>query len=378
MTVAIVSGALGNKPGNGGNAWSRLGWVLGLRRLGFDVWFVEQIDFDGRPGDSPQVAFAADVAGAFGLDCHMGLIDSSGTGLWGVEPGVLEDVAAEAELLVNISGHLTVPALKKPARCRVYLDDDPGYTQMWTVSGHGGARLDDHDLYLTFGTNIGQPSCPVPTAGLTWHPVLPPVVLDFWPEMPTSGLDRFTTVGSWRGPYGPVTFGDTTYGLKVHEFRRFLELPGRTGLPFEAALDFAPEDGRDRAEMSRHGWVLKDPADASSTPERFRQYVQSSGAEFSAAQGIYVQTQSGWFSDRTARYLASGRPALVQDTGIGRAIPAGDGLVTFTTLEEAAAGALAIAADHEHHCRAARALASGYLDSDVVLRGVLELAQVAP
>jgi hypothetical protein len=169
-----------------------------------------------------------------------------------------------------------------------------------------------------------------------------------------------------------VTFGGRTYGLKVHEFRKCIDLPRRVPAEFELALDIHPSEVDDLALLRSHGWRLADPVRVASTPEAFRDYVKSSSAECSVAQGVYVDTNSGWFSDRTTRYLASGRPALVQDTGFGDQLPCGKGLVPFCTVDEAAAGARRIAADYAGHCAAARAIAERCFDSDVVLGRLLD------
>jgi hypothetical protein len=196
------------------------------------------------------------------------------------------------------------------------------------------------------------------------------VVLDDWP-VANVGFSGFTTVASWRGAYGRVEHQGTTYGLKAHEFRKLVELPEQVELPFEIALDISDADAGDRQLLQRHGWRLVDPRAAAGTPESFRDYVRGSGAEFSVAQGIYVETCSGWFSDRTTRYLAAGRPALIQDTGFTRTIPAGEGLVPFSTLPQAVAGAKRIAADYAVHCAAARSVAEELFDSDRVLADLL-------
>jgi hypothetical protein len=202
-------------------------------------------------------------------------------------------------------------------------------------------------------------------------------VLEHWPAVPTLELERFTTIASWRGTYGPVEYEGKTFGLKVHEFRKFLELPQRAPGRFEVALDIHPDDAADRERLLQHGWVLTDPVEASGDPERFRSYIQASGAEFSVAQGIYVATNSGWFSDRTVRYLASGKPVLVQDTGFSRTLPASEGLVAFRTLDEAAAGATMIITDYERHARAARTIAEEFFDSDKVLGNLVEQLGIA-
>jgi hypothetical protein len=378
VTVALVSGAVANKPGNGGATWTRLNWALGLRELGFDVHFVEQLG-SSHPGGA---AYFTSVMAEFGMAAASTLLSPEGSTVAGLSLGELSDLAADAELLVNISGHLTVPQLKEPVRIRVYVDLDPGFTQIWHASGIEGSRLDGHDYWFTVGENVGRGGCVVPTGdgSVEWRPIRQPVVLEQWPVAPPSleGFGRFTTVGSWRGPYGPLEHDGRTYGIKAHEFRRFLELPHHVAAPFELALDIHPADAEDRAALEEHGWRLVEPGVTAGGPRTFRRYVQGSGAEFSVAQGVYVHTRSGWFSDRTTRYLASGRPALVQDTGFTRTYPVGEGLLAFSTVEEAVAGAESILGDYEHHRRAARALAEEWFDARVVLGRMCEEVGVAP
>jgi hypothetical protein len=163
----------------------------------------------------------------------------------------------------------------------------------------------------------------------------------------------------------------------VHEFRKFIELPQHTALSFETALDIHPADQKDLEALQRHGWHIVSPA-VVARPDDFRSYVQNSSAEFSVAQGIYVQTQSGWFSDRTAAYLASGKPALVQETGFSQHLPSGEGLLGFATLEQAIDGAEQIRSNYAHHCRAARAVAEEYFDSDKVLQKLLSEISATP
>ena len=163
----------------------------------------------------------------------------------------------------------------------------------------------------------------------------------------------------------------------MHEFRKFIELPQRSPHRFEIALDIDPADSRDLEGLRAHGWRVADPQQVAGSPEALRDYVQGSDAEFSAAQGMYVDTQCGWFSDRTTRYLASGRPALVQDTGFSRTLPVGDGLVAFSTLEEAVAAAGDIVARYPEHAAAARRIAEEQFGSERVLARFCEEAGIA-
>jgi len=376
MSRIFISGALANKPFNGGNAWSRLSWALGFQKLGFEVCFIEQIDpahCVDQAGtitsfeDSINLAYFNQVLKGFGLSHCSSLIYGAGKKAHGLPLDELAKRAKDTSLLFNISGHLSLPLLTEPIRSKVYYDDDPGFTQIWQATNAGGTRLQGHDFYYSIGQNIGAPDCPIPTAGIAWRHTRPPVVLHDWPVCPAGTFDRFTTVAHWRGPYGPVQWEGKTYGLKVHEFRKLIELPQRKGAKFEIALHIHPNDRRDLEALLAHGWIIKEPKTVAGSPEDFRRYVQSSSAEFSAAQGIYVETNSGWFSDRTVRYLASGRPALVQDTGFSRHVRAGKGLLAFRTADEAWQNAQRIVADYPAHCRAARQVAEEFFDSDKMI-----------
>jgi hypothetical protein len=321
----------------------RLSYALGLRRLGCDVRLLEEVE-----GAEPAaLAYARDVSDRFALAYSSASADDEG-----------------GDLLVNVSGNVRSAEVLRRFRRTAFVDVDPGFTQLWHEQGL--APIQPHDVYFTVAANLGTRQCAIPTCGLEWRVSRPSVVLDEWPVL-NGGFDRFTTVSTWRSPFGLIE----PFALKHHEWRTFASLPSRTGLPFEAALRIEAADEADRTALEEQGWRLVGP-ELVSEPDGFRRYVQTSGAEFSVAQGIYVETKSGWFSDRSVRYLASGRPVLIQDTGVGDTLPVGEGVVTFRTEAEAAAGAYAIAADYEHHARAARRLAEAQFDSDVVLRRLLE------
>lgn len=373
MTVAVVAGALANKAGNAGAAWTRMSWLVGLRDLGFDVYFVEEM----APGlgDAAEHWFRS-VTGSFGVAGRSTLLRADGSTAAGLVPGDLEDVAAGADLLVNISGHLRRPRLTRQIPTRVYVDLDPGYTQIW--DGDGLVDLGEHEYWYTVGELVGTPWCPVPAGGRRWRPIRQPVVLDAWPVQPPPDRERFTTVGAWRGPFGTIECEGRSAAGKVHEFRRFAGLPGVAPGVFELALDIDEADEKDRMLLEEHGWRLADPGEVAGDPDAFRRYVQGSAAEASVAQGVYVHANTGWFGDRSVRYLASGRPALVQDTGCSRTLPVGEGIVTFSDLEEAATGARSILDDHPRHAAAARRLAEELFASDVVLGRLCEEVGVAP
>jgi hypothetical protein len=412
MPLIVVCGALANKAFNGGAAWTRLSWALGFDRMDCDVYFLEQIapatcvDSTGAPCEmrrSDNLAFFERVTDQFGLGGRSALVLETDRTTVGLRWSDIVDLAESADLLLNISGHLTLDVLKPRFRRRVFLDLDPGYTQFWYSAGMEVERLRDHHFYFTIGENIGRSDCGIPVGDIAWRPIRQPVLLDEWPVIrgsapgadgPSCATDtarqrsttdderfddpvRFTTIASWRGPYGCVAHDGVRFGLKAHEFRRFLPLPTLSTHAFEIALDVHPADSRDVESLVSNRWKLADPRLVAADPLTFREYVQSSSAEFSVAQGIYVTTQSGWFSDRTVRYLASGKPALVQDTGFALNYPVGQGLLTFRTLEDARRGADSIARDYDRHARAARAIAERFFDSHIVLRTLLEAVEVA-
>lgn len=383
MTTVMVSGAVANRPHNGGGAWVRLSWVRGLQRLGLDVVFLEQIepgacvDEHGAPTAferSVNRRYFDRVMGQFGLgDCSALICGDETTGLARTE---LLDRVAGAQLLINISGHLKQPDILGRAGRTAFLDLDPGFTQLWHLEGL--QPIAEHDLYFTIAENIGRPGCSLPTAGLTWLTTRQPVVLDDWPARPPALEAPLTTVASWRGPFGPVELNGRSLGAKARQFRRLLSLPERSGLEFELALEIHSGDEADRRALLEHGWRLVDPRQVAGDPDRFRDFLAASAGEFSPAQEIYVETACGWFSDRSVRYLACGRPVVLQDTGFGDNYPVGEGLIAFSDLGQAVAAVRRLAADPAHHAQAARRLAEELFDSDLVLGRFLEQAGVSP
>ena len=393
--TVIVSGSMANKPANGGNVWERLSWVVGLRRLGVDVYFVEQIapeacvDDQGLPvpfARSVNREFFERTAEWFGIAERSALVCAEGHECAGLAWPELVRVAKSADLLLNLSGHLTLADLVDGVRRTAYVDVDPGFTQLWHADPRSRFQIGEHDFYFTIGENIGRADCLVPTCGFDWRLTRQPVVLDDWPVTPADDPGRFTTIASWRGPYGPIEYQGRTFGLKCHEFRKVLELPEKTKgttrqskiqnlkskITVEIALAIHPADEKDLRALLEHGWKIVEPRAVAGDAEAFRRYVQHSAAEFSVAQGVYVDTNSGWFSDRTVRYLASGKPALVQETGFSQHLPTGEGLIAFRNLDEAAEGARRIMSDYDAHCQAARAIAEKYFDSEKVLSRLLE------
>jgi hypothetical protein len=297
-----------------------------------------------------------------------------GASIQGATAAELFDVARDADLLINISGHLSIDALKSRFRRKAYVDLDPGYTQLWHAEGSGAARLEGHDVYFTVGQRIGTPDSAIPTGGISWRAIRQPIVLDGCGVTASSVADGFTTVASWRGAYAPMSFDGVTLGSKAHEFRKIVDLPRLSPYSFQIALDIHPADARDLNALRGSGWGVVDAVDTTATPEDYCDYVERSAAECSAAQGMYTQTRSGWFSDRTARYLASGKPVLIQDTGFVTPARTGEGVLVFRTPAEAVQGAECIARDYRGHSEAARFIAERDFDSNRQLGQLLDAA----
>src|SRR5262249_10761821 len=244
-------------------------------------------------------------------------------------------------------------------------------------------RLEEHDFYFTVGQNIGASDCVIPSGNIAWRHTRPPVVMDEWRngnsgETGNGQVARFTTVGSWPGPYAPIPYAGKTHGIKRHDCRKLPQLAPREAPDCDLALHIHPADHKDLDALREHGWQIVDPKKVDASPDAYRNYVQSSSAEVSAAQGVYVHSNSGWFSDRTACYLASARPALVPGTRLSRHLPLGEGLLGFRTVEEAVEGAQSITRDYTRHRRAARRLAEEYFDSDKVIGCLLKETGIEP
>jgi hypothetical protein len=364
LAVVVVAGALAAKPGNGGEAWVRLSWVLGLRRLGFDAWLLEEVDEETAAAGRP---FFERTVAAAGLDKRALLLVAGEAEGW----REAAELADEATALVNVSGNLRDAELLARFARRAYVDLDPGFTQIWQAQGQLGDQLDRHDRHFTVGLNLRAPDCEVPADGFEWVPLPPPVLLDRW-EPKDRKFDRFTTVATWRNALGRPEHDGRAYTLKHHQLRRFAELPALSGLPFEIALEIHPDEAEEAERLRRLGWTVVDPTAVAVDPDGFRDYVRGSGAEFSVTQGIYAETRSGWISDRTAHYLAAGRPAVVQETGLPRGYQPEAGLLTFADPAEAAQAAAQVVGDYDRHATAARAYAEATFDSDRVLTRMLE------
>jgi hypothetical protein len=360
----VIAGAVAQRPNVGGHTWVFLQYLLGLRDLGWDVLLVDRLSAEDPPGGG----YLAEVMRRYGLEEAYCVLLDDGQTIGRSHSDAVEHARTSAAL-INVMGYLDDEEILAAAPLRAFLDIDPGFGQMWRALDLADPFA-GHDAFVTVGENIGRDGCAIPTCGIDWITTPQPVVLSQWPFTPGAGA-AFTSVGAWRGPYGPVEYEGRTYGLRVHEFRRFLGLPVLTGRRFEVALDIHAAEEDDLARLREGGWALADPAVVAATPEAYRDYIHGSGAELMVAKNMYVESRSGWFSDRSICYLASGRPVLAQDTGFRERYPVGEGLLGFSDVDEACAGVEEIVSDPARHQRAARAIAEAHFDSRVVLPRLL-------
>jgi hypothetical protein len=363
-------------PWQGGATWAVLQYVLGLRELGHDVFLVEPIAPGSiRPQDAPLASsmnarYFQDVVSRFDLQHRAALVREDTRETVGLPYCELRRAAADAELLINISGMLREGDLCDRIPRRVYLDLDPAFNQLWHAVEGIDLRFDGHTHFVTVGNCIGRDECEVPTCGRRWITTLQPILLAEWPVSRGDAAAPWTTVGNWRG-YGSIHHQGTHFGQKAHSLRRFIAVPRRTNERFVLALAIHPGEADDLAALDENGWGLIDPADVSATPDDYRAFIHTSKAEFGIAKSGYVVSHSGWFSDRSACYLASGRPVLAQDTGLSGIIPLGCGLLTFSTEDEAMAGIESISGNYGDHAKWARDVAEAYFDSTHVLNRLL-------
>jgi hypothetical protein len=338
-----------------------LQWLLGFRDLGWEPILIDRLEEGNSTDDVEQLA---EVMSHFGLRWTVLVPGAEPLGM-GIRE--LDRQVGSCELLLNVMGYLH-PEMADRFPLRVFLDIDPGFGQMWKALGLADIFA-GHEGYVTVGNNVGRDGCGVPDVGLEWLPTLPPVALEHWPAV--AGGRDVTSIATWRGPFSPVDYAGRRYGLRVHEFRRFADLPQRSSETFRLALDIDAGDEADRDRLMQAGWKLINPRTVAGDPFAYREFIQSSSIELCIAKEMYVATRSGWFSDRSACYLASGKPVLAQDTGFGDALPTGQGLLTFTALEEAISNVEKLRRDRRHHGHAARRLAEEYLAADRVIRRLL-------
>ena len=376
----VVAGYLVRGP-LGGLAWHHLQYVLGLAALGHDVLYIEDSDdypacYDPARGvtdtdPSYGLRFAAETFDRLGLGDRWAYHDAHTSTWHGPAAEGATRTCRRADLLLNVSGVTPLRPWFESIGVRALVDTDPAFTQIRHLSEAGDRKhAEGHSAFFTFGENFGSPSCTIPDDGLPWLPTRQPIVLDAWPVTPPPTDGLFTTVMQWES-YPPREYGGVRYGMKSDSLCRQLGLPSVAGPVFELAIG---SENAPRPLLEERGWRLRDPLEVTRDPWSFQRYIQQSRAEFSVAKHGYVASRSGWFSERSAAYLASGRPVLVEETGFSDWMSTGTGVVPFARLEDAVGGVEEIAGRYEVHRRAAREVAAEYFDSRSVLGDLVDRA----
>jgi hypothetical protein len=368
----VVTGQMAQYP-LGGVTWFYLHYVLGLARLGHDVWYFEDSgqwpynpSADGLvEGCEHNVEYLDEVMTRFDLAGRWAYRFPWESQWFGLGEDERREVIETADLLVNVSGTLEKPWEYRGVRRLAYVDTDPVFTQVKLARGQADFRklVDAHDVHFTYGE---RDSDAVPDTGHRWLPTRPPVVISEW-RTDAEPRDVFTTVMNWTS-HNSVEFGGVRFGQKDEEFREFIDLPG---LVEPQALELALGSGKNQPpprELLEHkGWRLVNPSEVCPDLDSFRAYTETSKGEWGVAKNGYVRGESGWFSERSARYLAAGRPVVVQETGFSDVLPVGEGILPFTTLDEAARAIREVERDYDRHAGAARAIAEQHFDSDRIL-----------
>ncbi len=384
----VVTGLIAQHPTLGGITWHYLQYVLGLARLGHDVFYFEDsgegpYNTDGGATGSDYVAktcsqnlaHLADTATRFGFEERWAYHCAVDEQWFGLSDMQRRAVLNDADLLINVSGTLADPNPYRKIPRLAYIDTDPVVTQAKIAArGIFRGRVDTHDIHFSFGESLGDE---VPQTGHLWHPTRQPIVLSEWDPI-ESRSDAYTTVMNWTS-YEPLVHRGVSLGQKDVEFRKFLDLPSAVApVRLKIALggtrhrkwETADSGGADLDPVNLlddAGWGVLDADVVCRDADRYREFIRSSRAEWSVAKNAYVQGQPGWFSERSACYLASGRPVVIQDTGFAGILPVGQGIVPFTDFPTAVAAVASVEEDYANHCDAARSLAERYFDSDRVL-----------
>ena len=383
----IVGGYLGLLP-TGGVTWDYLQYPLGFARLGCDVFYVEDTrlwpvyqDEGGGADCGPNVQHLAAVMKAFDMEGRWGYRDEASGACFGMTQRKLDDVCRSADVFVNVSCSTFMREQYRQIPARVLIDSDPMFTQIqyttetMFTAGEPGLRgmVDAHTHWFTFGENFGKPDCRMPSCGIDWRPTRQPVCLEHWParELPGDSRSAYTTVMNWSAA-PPLDHAGEQWGQKNVELMRMFDLPREVPeIPLALAVGQTTGAPFPHDEAKRHGWTVYDPRQCVRDWESYRSFIYDSRGEFAVAKETYVKGRTGWFSCRSACYLAAGRPVVTQDTGWTKYLPSGRGLLAFEDQRQAVAALRQVEADPAGHAREARKIAEEYFDSDFVLGKLL-------
>ncbi|HXZ89100.1 MAG TPA: hypothetical protein VEF07_11045 [Candidatus Binataceae bacterium] len=368
-----------------GIIWQLLHHLIGFRRLGFDVYYLE--DGGGEwvydpvaetfiPDPKRNLAVVTSALARHGFEDRWAFRDPQSGEYLGISKAACMRLLGDADAIINLCGALDPGEEQTNARCLVYLGTDPGLFQVELEQGNPEAirYAAAHKLFFTYAYNLGSAECLLPTGGLEWKPTRPPVLLDHWADFvgrADSGV--FTTVGTWQNKGQDIEIKGEHYSWSKHlNFMKMLEVPNRSGQKIELATGL--RSGADYERMNSAGYRIRSAMATSLDPDEYRNYIGSSRGEFTVAKDVVARTGSGWFSDRSACYLAAGRPVVTQRTGFERTLPTGAGLFCFGNAQEAADAICSINSDYARHSRAAREIANEYFDAGKLLKEIAEAA----
>ena len=376
--IIILAGAIGRFP-VGGHAWVEMQYLLGLQSLGYEVFYLEECGEESWVYNwhTEELTPELDYPTTYIRDCleSIGLGDKwiyrAGEKSVGIDLHSFIDICSQADLLIVRGAPITLwrDEYALPKR-RVFIDVDPGFTQFSFANGNRDltGTINRCERLFTIAQRIGEKDCKIPLVGREWIKTVSPVALPYWSFVEDNDAIYFTSILQWKS-YKDVVYEGISYGNKDKEFPKYIDLPNLSQQRFKLALT-----GGNSELLTEHGWEILEGWVATYTPDLYRQFIQNSKAEFSVAKHGYILTKGGWLSDRSICYLASGRPVLVQDTGIDDWLPAGKGLISFNDLSEALEGIEKINNDYERHRLAARNIAEEYFAADSVLTHFINAA----
>jgi hypothetical protein len=377
----IVSGILFWYP-LAGVTYQFLHYLIALRRLGYDPYYIEDSGrwiYNPKINDlsldaTPNIEAVLPVLERYGFADRWAFRGRYPEGqCYGMSKSHIDKLYREADAFLNVTGAQEIHDEHLEIKRRIYVESDPFALQVKVAKGDEGTiqTLALHDFLFTFGENIGASDCAIPVERFSWLPTRQPVVLDLWTDTLCGG-DTYNTITTWHNKGKNIEWrGDTWYWTKDREFEKFITLPQRRPVKFELA---ASVDAPVRDYLKRHGWRQTSSLEISRDPDCYRRYIQKSRGEFTVARDQYVRPRTGWFSDRTACYLAAGRPVITQDTGFDKVLPTGQGLFSFRIMEDILQAVDAIESDYPSHCRAAREVAEEYFDAERVVGSLMQRA----
>ena len=366
-----------------GVTYQFLHYLIALRRLGYDPYYIEDSGRwiydpslnDLSPDATRNIEAVVPVLEAHGFGERWAFRGSYPEGrCYGMTEEQILTLYREADAFLNVTGAQEIRDEHLQCRRRIYVESDPFASQVQVANGHQPTirALEAHDTHFTFGENLGQPDCAVPVERFHWLPTRQPVVMDLWRHSHNATGAPYTTITTWHNKGKDVEYqGERYYWTKDREFERFLDLPRLRPGPFELAVG-VPDDVRQR--LDEQGWRQRSSIDLSASVTGYRDYIQRSRAEFTVARDQYVRPRTGWFSDRSACYLAAGRPVITEDTGFGKYMPTGRGLFAFSTMDDVLAAIDAIESDYEGHSRAALEIAETYFGAERVVESLMSRA----